>query len=176
MPSNKDVLITLKDNQMPNAKEETSVRLQIPIHREVATELEKLADGFDRPISWMARELLTTGVECEEGLLAWLTFRIIGKGAGSKREKLQCKLLPDCNDGDIVRIQVNVPGPLAERIEAQARNHFRAVSNMASLLLVRALDDEAWMINFIQSKYSAPLRALIPPGRKPKKTKTRKAA
>ena len=71
---------------------------------------------------------------------------------------------------------MNVPGPLAERIEAQARNHFRAVSNMASLLLVRALDDEAWMINFIQSKYSAPLRALIPPGRKPKKTKTRKAA
>ena len=161
---------------MLSAKEETPVRLQVPIHKMVAAELEKYAKGFDRPVSWMARELLKDSVDREESFLAWLTFRTVGYVLGNKREKLQSKYLPDCSDGEIVRVQVNISESLADNIEELAKKQFRPTSNMASLLLVRALDDEAWMVNFIQSKYSAPLRALVTPAKESKKRKNRKAA
>ena len=158
---------------MPKDTDQRPVRLQIPVHAQVAAELERYAEGFDRPVSWMARQLLTDGVENQEGLINWLTFRVVGKMAGTKREKMQCKHLPDSLEGDVVRIQLNISEELADRIEGQAKKHFRTTTNMASMLLVWTLDDEAWMINFIQSKFSAPLRAIVSPGRVPKK-KTRK--
>ncbi|MDA8563667.1 hypothetical protein N9L06_04355 [Mariniblastus sp.] len=162
---------------MPNEAEERPVRLQIPIHTQVADELERYAEGFGRPVSWMTREMLIDGVENEESFVNWLVFRTVGKTLGSKREKVQSNNMPDCSDGNVVRIQVNVSQELADRIEAQAKKHFRTVSSMASLVVVRSLDDQAWMINFIQSKVSEPLRALIGPGRVPKakpKKKTQK--
>lgn len=153
---------------MAQKKEESQVRYQIPVHSEVYDELERLAEGFDRPISWMVRELIIDGVESQEDLLAYLMFRVVGKALGSKREKKLKRTLPDSEDGEIVRVQVNLPESLSNKVEKLARAHFRSPSNMSAMLVHWTLDDEAWMMKFIQSKYSAPIRAIIKPGREPK--------
>jgi len=163
-----------KGNPMAKDKNENNVRLQIPIHEEVAKELEKYAGKFDQSLSWMAREMLIDGARNEEGVINWLTFRMVGKMLGNKREKMQCKKLPDCVDGEIVRIQVNVSTKLSDRITELAKKNYRPVSNMASLLILRALDDEAWILNFVHSKFAAPIRAVLTP-KKPKKKNRRVA-
>ena len=125
---------------MVTTKAEKQIRLQIPIHKDVAAELERYAAGFERPVSWMARELIVNGVEREEDFMAWLTFRSLGKVLGNKREKIQSKQLPDCTDGDVVRIQVNVSDSLLRSIEKQARGNLRTVSythlTLPTILLV----------------------------------------
>ena len=148
---------------MPKHTDQRPIRLQIPVHAQVAAELERYAEGFDRPVSWMARQLLTNSVENQEGLINWLAFRVVGNVAGTKWEKMQCKNLPVSSEGDVARIQLNISEQLKDRIDRQAKKHLRTPTNMASMLLTWTLDDEAWMINFIQSKLSAPLRAIVSP-------------
>jgi len=162
-----------KDKQMTNAKEDYPVRLQIPLHEDVVEELKEIAECFDRPMAWMAREMLEFGLMNQESFIQWMTFRMIGKVLGNKREKMQSKHLPDYSDGHTVRIQVNISESVNERLTEQAKKGFRPVSNMASLLIVRTLDDEAWLAKFM-GKITAPIRAMLEK-KKPKK-KSRKVA
>lgn len=126
------------------------VRLQVPIHQDVYEELKRIAAGFDRPVAWMTREILNDAIDTQNDCFKWAAMRLWGRITGNKREKLQKKQMPDCTGPEMVRIQLNVSVELMTRLEELARSKYRPVNNMASLLLVWTLDDEAWMMKFAQ--------------------------
>ncbi|QDV73806.1 hypothetical protein [Botrimarina mediterranea] len=138
-----------------------SIKLQIPVTRELADELQRWATALHLTQAELAKTLLSFALDDLDNIGRWLALRVSRKRVkGIKRGWLQR------GGGEEVRLQVPIPASLKSRLDSTADDLNHTPVRMAALLIDFALADEAWAMSLLSTKFGQMFLSLF--GRKPK--------
>ncbi len=139
---------------MAEAPEDTRLRLQITVDRNVAERVTELAALMKRSQSWLAAELLAATLADRKKIVGWVSQRIAMALLSPLNSRVR-------KSGESVTIQSFVTPETAARIEMMAEEMHQPVSKTCGWLLENAVNDHGWIIKFVKSEVGGKLFGAI---------------
>ncbi len=139
---------------MSGATEDTRLRLQITVDRNVAQRVTELSAIMKRSQSWLTAELLDATLSDRDKLLDWISQRITMALLTPLKGRVK-------KSGESVTIQSFVTSETAARIERMAEEMHQTVSKTCGWLLENAVNDHGWIIKFVKSEVGGKLFGAI---------------
>lgn len=136
--------------------ETETIKLQIPVSRELADELARWAKEMEWTQGRLAAVLLEFGSDDRVKIGRWLTKRVDGCTGPTLGPGWLQK-----GEASAVRLQVVVSRRVEWRLERLANALNQTTVRVAALLIDFALCDEKWAMTLIKSKFGRALRKMF---------------